>query len=426
MDEQVALYDEQGRPCGSAPRSRMRAENLRHAATAVVVRDPWGRVYVHRRTDTKDVYPGRRDFAAGGVVAAGEDPFVAAVRELEEELGVAGVPLTSLGEGDYADAHTDYHGFCFTSAWDGPVRWQPEEVVSGEWMTTEDLVAAFTDDPEDFMPDTVGLLGDWMRSLAADRVRPEQGWDCVTEVVEGRWVDRRPRRPEVDSHLLVEALVLPRIADSLPLTVPRPVVLSRAPLLVRHALVPGEPCDPDRLTAEDGRRVGEFLRALHAIDPVELPELPSAEEEGARRLDEVADFRARVLPLLTSSARSAGADLLDEISEQEPFVLTHADLGPSHLLADGPRVSGVIDWADVRLGDAGLDLAWTLHGTPEVFAQALSSSYGVDEALRRRSLLWHRLGPWWEVIAGLDHLGPAFVDSGLAGAVSRLPTAGTS
>ena len=53
----MALYDERGRPCGSVPRSRMRAENLRHAATAVVVRDPLGRVYVHRRTDTKDVYP---------------------------------------------------------------------------------------------------------------------------------------------------------------------------------------------------------------------------------------------------------------------------------------------------------------------------------------------------------------------------------
>ena len=78
MDEIVALYDERGRPVGSAPRSRMRAENLRHAATAVVVRDPWGRVHVHRRTDTKDVYPGRYDFAAGGVLLAGEEPLDAA------------------------------------------------------------------------------------------------------------------------------------------------------------------------------------------------------------------------------------------------------------------------------------------------------------------------------------------------------------
>ena len=42
MDEIVALYDDGGRPAGSAPRPVMRAENLRHAATGVVVRDPLG------------------------------------------------------------------------------------------------------------------------------------------------------------------------------------------------------------------------------------------------------------------------------------------------------------------------------------------------------------------------------------------------
>jgi len=48
---------------------------------------------MHRRTDTKDVYPGRYDVWAGGCVAAGEDPVDAAHRELAEELGVTGVQL---------------------------------------------------------------------------------------------------------------------------------------------------------------------------------------------------------------------------------------------------------------------------------------------------------------------------------------------
>ena len=103
--EQVQLYDVDGRPSGVTDRARMRAENLTHAATAVVVRDSYGRVFVHRRTDTKDVYPGRFDFAAGGVVAAGEDPHVAAVRELDEELGVTGVPLELVRIAHYADDH---------------------------------------------------------------------------------------------------------------------------------------------------------------------------------------------------------------------------------------------------------------------------------------------------------------------------------
>ncbi|MFN8190408.1 MAG: phosphotransferase [Nocardioidaceae bacterium] len=420
MDELVALYDDEGRPCGSAPRPRMRAENLHHAATAVVVRDRLGRVYVHRRTTTKDVYPGRRDFAAGGVLTAGEDPHDAAVRELTEELGVTGVDLSPLGEGDYRDDHTSYRGFCFAAEWDGPMRWQPEEVASGEWMTIEALVAAIEAEPDDFMPDTVGLLGGWLRNRLADRWEPEQGWDCVTVVVEDRWVDRRPRRPEVADQLRREVAVLGRVAERLPLAVPRPAVLEEQPLRVRHPIVPGEPVEPSSLTAADGRAVGEFLTALHTDRGPWPAVLPTAAQEHARLLGDLAELRTRVLPLLPADARAEGSRLLDDIATPTRTCLVHGDLGPAHLLTTGGRVSGIIDWGDLRLGDPGLDLAWTLHGTPPEFAEALAASYGVTSDLRARALLWHRLGPWWEVLAGLDHLGPTYVDSGLAGVLDRL------
>src|SRR5674476_1412437 len=73
----VALYDPDdpdGRVVGTAPRDVMRAENLPHGATAVLVRRSTGEIYVHRRADTKDLWPGRHDCAAGGVLQAGEDP----------------------------------------------------------------------------------------------------------------------------------------------------------------------------------------------------------------------------------------------------------------------------------------------------------------------------------------------------------------
>src|SRR5882757_2940831 len=126
MDELVALLDSAGQVCGSAPRSRVRRENLRHGATGVLVRNPAGDIYVHRRTPTKDVYPARYDFMAGGVVAAGEDPYDAVVRELSEELGITGVELTRLPEGDYADEYTNYRAYLCTCVWDGPVRHQLE------------------------------------------------------------------------------------------------------------------------------------------------------------------------------------------------------------------------------------------------------------------------------------------------------------
>lgn len=157
MEEIVALFDDAGRPAGSAPRTRVRAENLRHGATAIVVFDPAGRIYVHRRTGTKDLYPGLRDFCAGGVLLAGEEPDDGAAREVFEELGVHGVALRPVGVRPYADADTRFVCFQYVCVYDGVVVHQSEEVASGEWMRPVDLLAAIAEHPEDFVPDSVDL-----------------------------------------------------------------------------------------------------------------------------------------------------------------------------------------------------------------------------------------------------------------------------
>lgn len=159
-EEQVALYDAEGKPCGVAPRSLMRSQNLRHAATGIVVRNSAGEIYVHQRTAIKDVYPSRFDFAAGGVMAAGEQPDESARRELGEELGISGVELQFIGEGDFADEHTDYHAFLYQVTWDGPIVHQPEEVAWGGWWTPQELQRRIAANPDQFMPDSLALWND--------------------------------------------------------------------------------------------------------------------------------------------------------------------------------------------------------------------------------------------------------------------------
>jgi len=158
VEEQVALVDETGRVVGSAPRSVVRRDNLRHSATAVLVRDPGGRIYLHRRTDTKDWAPGHWDAAAGGVIAVGETPRDSAVRELAEELGIATGDLTGLGEHLYEDATTRCFEHVFEVVWDGPVRHQPEEVAEGRWVTLDELAELLADPVVAFVPDTRQLL----------------------------------------------------------------------------------------------------------------------------------------------------------------------------------------------------------------------------------------------------------------------------
>ncbi len=163
MAELVALYGEDGRPTGEVvDRAEMRARNLRHAATLVVVLTSEDLVYVHRRTDTKDVYPGYYDFAAGGVMQAGEEPDESAAREVAEELGVTGARLVRLFEADYADERTTFHAFCYECRYDGPITWQPEEVAWGEWVTPARLLELLDELP--FMPDTRSCFASWLDS----------------------------------------------------------------------------------------------------------------------------------------------------------------------------------------------------------------------------------------------------------------------
>lgn len=164
-DELVQLYDDHGRPAGSALRSVMRRDNLRHGATGIVVRRSDGRVFVHRRTDTKDLYPGHWDLAAGGVLQFGEDPLASARRELLEELGID-AELEPLGEADFADDHTSCRTHLYLARWDGEVRLQPEEVAEGRWLTPAEVLDLIADPARPVMPDSVAMLEGLVRSWA--------------------------------------------------------------------------------------------------------------------------------------------------------------------------------------------------------------------------------------------------------------------
>ena len=166
MSEIVALVDRSGAVTGSESRAVVRRDNLLHAATAVLVRDGSGRIYVHRRSPDKDWAPSAHDAAAGGVMAYGEEPAASAVRELAEELGIEGATLRPLGLSVYEDDTTRCVEHCFETTWDGPVTHADGEVVWGAWMTLAELDGLLGDPAWLFVPDTRQLLG----RLAADDV----------------------------------------------------------------------------------------------------------------------------------------------------------------------------------------------------------------------------------------------------------------
>lgn len=180
--ELVALFDQANRVCGVAPRNQVRRKNLWHGASAILVRNRRGQILLHQRTTSKDLYPGRFDFAVGGVLQAGEQPLESAARELAEEVGIIHTELRSLGVRRYADQFTRYVAFCYEVIWDDAVTAQPEEVAWLGWVSVSELVGRLDDPAWPVMPDSVDVLGWRVQELAensgSNRIRSYESVSC--------------------------------------------------------------------------------------------------------------------------------------------------------------------------------------------------------------------------------------------------------
>jgi 8-oxo-dGTP pyrophosphatase MutT (NUDIX family) len=152
-DEILDIVDENDRVIGQSPRGEAYAGGLRHRCVFIQARDAEGRIFVHRRTPTKLVFPSLYDMFVGGVVGAGESYDAAALREAEEELGVTGLPLPRylfkfLYDGG---AGQTWWSAVYEVQCDLPVQPQAEEVAWHDFLP-EDEVRRRLDDWE-WVPD---------------------------------------------------------------------------------------------------------------------------------------------------------------------------------------------------------------------------------------------------------------------------------
>lgn len=227
------------------------------------------------------------------------------------------------------------------------------------------------------------------------------GWDSDAWLVDGTWVERTAKRPDVEPWLRTETALLPWLAPQLPLEVPRPVVVTESPLTVRHRLIAGRPAgDGSGL----GTAVGEFLAALHTVDLREAVRrgLPPPERTSAMRDAHFDRFAAEVVPRLPAGIDSWLQDRLDLLRDAPASVVVHGDLSADHVLVHEGLVSGVIDWGDARAGDPAKDLVWPLLQAGPETARELRAAYGVTDELAARAQAWLDVGPCYAVTHGED------------------------
>lgn len=105
-DEIFDTVDESDKVIGALPRSEIHRRQLRHRAIHIFWLRADGKLALQRRSYAKDNSPGLLSSSCAGHVDSGETYLIAAVRELEEELGLRVHPA-QLREIDYAPAHAD-------------------------------------------------------------------------------------------------------------------------------------------------------------------------------------------------------------------------------------------------------------------------------------------------------------------------------
>jgi aminoglycoside phosphotransferase (APT) family kinase protein len=256
----------------------------------------------------------------------------------------------------------------------------------------------------------------------------EDGWDSLVVELDDQWILRFPRTRDVEESVEREIRLLPILARTLPVALPRFELVARNGLVcVGYRKLGGLPASSG-VGERGGADIGRFLAALHRF-PVErarrlgVPffDSPAWRDRFAALCDE---FRRHVHPLVRAVERERSEAVFARVQELDfDPVLIHGDLGPEHILCQDGRLVGAIDWTDAQVGDPALDLAWCLNGASPDVAEAVARTYAVDAELRTRSLFYHLLGPWHEALHGLETGQSQLVASGLKGIRSRLPTA---
>ena len=162
--EQVVWVDRQDRLLGALPRFELRDRGLIGRGTFILLFNSAGELCVHQRTESKALYPGFWDVAAGGMVGADESYAESAARELREELGVSGVPLTA-HERFYFEGPQN-HLWCavFSAVWDGPLQLQPEEVQRARFLPVAEALRLSQD--ASWCPDSLAALKRYLAQLA--------------------------------------------------------------------------------------------------------------------------------------------------------------------------------------------------------------------------------------------------------------------
>ncbi|MBU4319645.1 MAG: NUDIX domain-containing protein [Nitrospinae bacterium] len=128
-EEFLEITDSHGKAIGIAPRSEVHGNpSLIHRVVHVLVFNKKGSLFLQKRSETKDVAPGKWDTSVGGHVNPGENLLQAAKREMEEELGISECNPEFLYSYIHKNSYETELVYTYSCAYDGNVSFNREEI----------------------------------------------------------------------------------------------------------------------------------------------------------------------------------------------------------------------------------------------------------------------------------------------------------
>jgi len=201
------------------------------------------------------------------------------------------------------------------------------------------------------------------------------GWDNMIFRLGEHMIVRLPRAAAYAVQVEREHRWLPQLAPLLPLQIPTPLALGEPAngypwnwSVCRW--IEGETAAPERIgdLNDFATSLAEFLVALQRIDPTDGPR-PGARNfyRGGSLTTYDAETRQAIAVLKGKLDTEAATDVWEvalEASWDRPPVWLHGDVSAGNLLIREGRLSAVIDFGMMGVGDPACDLsiAWTLFG----------------------------------------------------------------
>lgn len=176
--EWLDVVDDQDRVVGKELRAIIHKRSIRHRAVHILLHNSTGKLLLQKRSVLKDRYPGRWDSSASGHLASGEDYCTAAVRELEEELGIRLEPcaLRFLFKLPASEMTDQEFVTVFGCVWDGQVTPRQEEVEEVHWLDPNEIDRLINSKPDAFSPAFVEIWKEYrllpLKSKAAITGKP--------------------------------------------------------------------------------------------------------------------------------------------------------------------------------------------------------------------------------------------------------------